>query len=89
MSTAAGSWLSATEISAVLAVSPSTLELYALRGTLPSHVDGLGRRLFDVAAAGAIFRRRTAHAPAAQRGSFGRLGEIALGGGTPHRLASG
>lgn len=79
MSNAAGRWFSAVELSAVLAVSPTTLELYASRGTLGSRVDERGRRLFDGRAAAAIFRRRGDRAVAPPGPSWGRLGEITLG----------
>jgi hypothetical protein len=72
-------WSSADDLSIVFAVSPGTLELYRQRGTLASYVDARGRRLYDGAAVGAIFRRRGAPAVQTLAGSFGRLGEVTLG----------
>jgi hypothetical protein len=71
-------WLCAEDVSAVFAVAPSTLELYSLRGTLPSFVER-GRRLYDAQAVATIFRRRGAALAQPAAGSFGVLGAVTLG----------
>jgi hypothetical protein len=75
----ASQWSSAEQLSATFAVTPATLELYRLRATLASTVDGRGQRVFDAAAVATLFRRRSAPLPQLPDGSFGRLGEISLG----------
>jgi hypothetical protein len=72
-------WLCAEDVSAVFAVAPSTLELYSLRGALPSFVDDRGRRRYDLQAVAGIFRRRGVVVAQPQAGSFGVLGALTLG----------
>ena len=78
-SAAAAHWLLAEDVSAVFAVAPATLELYSLRGALPSFVDDRGGRRYDPQAVAAIFRRRGEFVTAPALGSFGVLGSISLG----------
>lgn len=79
MAIASTHWLCAEDVSTVFAVATPTLELYSLRGVLPSFVDGRGRRLYDPQAVAAIFRRRGAVVPQPGPRSFGVLGSVTLG----------
>jgi hypothetical protein len=72
-------WLVAEEAAAIFAVAPSTLELYSVRGALPSFLDEDGRRRFDPGAVAAIFRRRGVPVAAVAARSLGVLGALTLG----------
>jgi hypothetical protein len=73
---ASAAWMTADEICALYAVSPDSLALYRLRGTLASQLRG-GRPVYDAPAT--IFRRRGVATSVGDERSFGRLGAVTLG----------